>query len=1158
MDSRSPDATAAAAAVPPTTVAPVKNNHPDHRATADTIHFTRSHNPVPGAQIPFFTARPAPATAAAAVGQEDRPPPPQYHHHYHQDLFSRPTTTTTTMTNHPTRELMGPILRRKKVVSLPLGAGGDFFYSSSSGGNPPGGRQEQLFLDTHHETNKNHKAGEPTTPQHHHPQRRKQKSEGVPHSIASATTTTMSSSFFETPNKDGGLATAMTAQSSSSRIRQKTPPSTGTSRPPPSRTKQVSGGGGGTRGFVQGVVRRKQVSLDLLGPNDFFAAPPDDDEEEEDPGTAVVVVRPERDEVLHDEPDEPEELEKQGGGEDHEGAGKEDLAVPQKTKKTQHTRLFRPLRFSTPLAVVGRHKNGGHGGGGGDDGGHGGGAAGGHAGESHQLTHGHGLYTLNTIDEEVTQAFQRYSAATVELESTVASIHQVLEAEEDNKNDNNNDSSNNNKDKDNNNNIHSLTKSESLRDLRASLTKAAAARQAEEGFLRSKLNLVEQSTSLSSSVSSRYKDEPDNWDEDAAGADFEKKDTAALLVDDPAASKKQQQQQQQQDDINSGIIRATRSDRIKAGICFVIMLALTIVMTTWNTHMDEESFLITPVGLACLTDCYGNTETRNFFAGGQDTLANGEVLRLLIHVDANEEAALNELGLLCQIVGQETQQVKAVVHFPPPDAEDRETHEERVTVKHWNNASEPHVVNVLNDNGGDLPLGFTLQVKVLTPLAQQSEVVAALIMFVVYLLILLEVIHRTLVAVLGSMVALLFVFIMDGGETESIQHIMLNLEWSTLGLLFGMMLLVGELSHTGIFEYCAVRLLMASKGSFVRLIVLLGVLTAVASAFLDNVTTMLLVAPVTIDMCNILNVDPRPYLIAEVLLSNIGGTATMIGDPPNIIIGSSFEDIGFVDFITNVLPAIFLFCIPVALVLIVWIYRYYLTTDDMKVLDTYKLKQTYPIYDEPRLMIAGTVTLFVIIMFFLHPIHHKDTAWIALLGAFVTICFTNPHDVQDALRNHVEWDTLLFFAGLFVLVEACAAMGLLSLIGEALATYISGEPEDKQLGLAITLIIWVSAITSAFLDNIPYTATMIPVIEIMADELESLDLVTLAWALSFGACLGGNGTLLGASANIVTAGISATRGYEISFLNFLYPGMVVMIATVAIANLYMLVRYAWL
>jgi Na+/H+ antiporter NhaD/arsenite permease-like protein len=273
---------------------------------------------------------------------------------------------------------------------------------------------------------------------------------------------------------------------------------------------------------------------------------------------------------------------------------------------------------------------------------------------------------------------------------------------------------------------------------------------------------------------------------------------------------------------------------------------------------------------------------------------------------------------------------------------------------------------------------------------------------------------------------------------------MLHLEGSTLGLLFGMMLIVGELSHTGIFEWLWVRLLVASKGSYNRLMFLLCLLTAVASVFLDNVTTMLLVAPVTIDMCSILDVDPRPYLIGEVILSNVGGTATLIGDPPNIIIGSAFDEIGFVDFIINILPCIFLICIPVSIVLILYMYYYYMTSTKMPELDKPKLIRTYQIYDEPRLLIAGTVAFFVILIFFLHPVHHKDTAWIALLGAFITMAFTNPHDVQDALRNHVEWDTLLFFAGLFVLVEVCAALGLLAAIGEALASYIESQDEDQQ------------------------------------------------------------------------------------------------------------------
>ena len=284
-----------------------------------------------------------------------------------------------------------------------------------------------------------------------------------------------------------------------------------------------------------------------------------------------------------------------------------------------------------------------------------------------------------------------------------------------------------------------------------------------------------------------------------------------------------------------------------------------------------------------------------------------------------------------------------------------------------------------------------------------------------------------------------------------------------------------------------------------------------------------------------------------------------LGDPPNIIIGASFSEVGFVDFIVNVAPCIIVAVVPVSLVLMLRIYKSYMTYKPMVQLDSQKLKDTYPIYDEPRLWLAGTSTFFLILLFFLHPLHHKDTAWLALISAFLTLGFTNPHDVHSALRDHIEWDTLLFFAGLFVLVEVCAHMGLLEAIGGVLANVITSQEEDNQLPIAITLLLWVSAVTSAFLDNIPYTATMIPVVRILANELpETLPIKTLAWALSFGACLGGNGTLLGASANIVTAGIATNKGYSISFMNFFYPGMLAMIVTTAIANLYMLIVFVWI
>ena len=184
-----------------------------------------------------------------------------------------------------------------------------------------------------------------------------------------------------------------------------------------------------------------------------------------------------------------------------------------------------------------------------------------------------------------------------------------------------------------------------------------------------------------------------------------------------------------------------------------------------------------------------------------------------------------------------------------------------------------------------------------------------------------------------------------------------------------------------------------------------------------------------------------------------------------------------------------------------------------------------------------------------------ETAFIALVGGFITMAFTNPHNVQGVLRDHVEWDTLLFFGGLFIMVESCAQMGLLDSIADSLSSIIKGVSDDKQMAVAITLIMWVSAVTSSILVNVPFVVTMTPVIQTLADEVDTLDLQTLAWALSFGACLGGNGTTFGASANIVTTGISRSKGYTITFFNFFYPGVTVMIFSVAIANIYMLARY---
>lgn len=802
---------------------------------------------------------------------------------------------------------------------------------------------------------------------------------------------------------------------------------------PPSSTHPSHPNRTRTPSFVDGILRRKQVSLDLLASEEanFFAPPleserlaPNDSFKELDEEEVIVKEAPE------------------------EATAEQEVEV----------KLFKPLRFAPPTVARG--------------------------GGSHH----HATTTppaADPIDDETRKTVERQVTHNQTLKNQMETLYTKLDG-----NDN-----------------------EFLQELRQTQEEL----DADTSYLQRKILLQQQQQQPPIETIQEDQDDED----------------AALMAEEE----------------NSDILKANRNDYRWTALLAAIMVGFTVMICVWDTHLDESALIRSPVGYACATPC----EHQDFFEEGHNTFQAGQVIELLMHLDPNHD---NSSLAQVQIVGMESGVVKKTVEFGPADEHERLTFDEKVSVD-FDNPSEEHSILVYSTDEETI-LTFTLHVSTLTHLAESSVIVAAVVLVTVYLFILLEVIHRTLVAIFGSMVALFFLFLMNGGRTLSIASVMLFMEWSTLGLLFGMMIIVGELSHTGIFEWFAVRLLVSSKGSFRRLMVLLCGLTAVASAFLDNVTTMLLVAPVTIDMCKILNVDPRPYLIGEVILSNVGGTATMIGDPPNIIIGTSIESIDFVDFIINIAPCVFFFLIPVSLVMVLWLYNYYFTAFQMPELNIQELKKTYPIYDEPRLLIAGTVAVFVILSFFLHPVHHKDTAWIALIGALLTISFTNPHDVQDALRNHIEWDTLLFFAGLFVLVEACAEMGLLDAIGDMLSSYISSQPESSQLPIAITLIIWVSAIASAFIDNIPWTATMIPIIQILAAELPTLDINTLAWALSLGACLGGNGTLLGASANIVTAGIATNKGYNVSFLNFLYPGFMVMLVTVAISNIYLLVIFVWI
>ena len=447
------------------------------------------------------------------------------------------------------------------------------------------------------------------------------------------------------------------------------------------------------------------------------------------------------------------------------------------------------------------------------------------------------------------------------------------------------------------------------------------------------------------------------------------------------------------------------------------------------------------------------------------------------------------------------------------------------------------------------------------------------ILICVYILIIFETVHRTLAAALGGLTAVIALNYFTVEPALSLKAVTTMIDWETIGLLLGMMVMVGVISHTGVFEWFAVEAYKKSEGSIWSLVVILCIVTAVLSAFLDNVTTILLLTPVTIQLAKVLDLQPVPLLIAEVLFSNIGGAATMIGDPPNIMIGSGLspdaieraeggkyaelasDGVNFNDFIIEMAPGILMTVVP-AFMLLKWMYR-----DEFsgkRVRDVAELEAKYGIKDYKMLTTSGFILGLVILGFFLHPLTHMPVSWIALGGAVLMLLATNRHELDEPLEE-VEWTTLLFFAGLFVLVHSLQYMGVINFIGEyverAIVWFPQGEDGIIRLTAAMLILLWVSAVASAFIDNIPYTATMIPIV-LQISQGANVDLGPLIWALAFGACLGGNGTLIGASANVVMAGMSEEAGYPVSFNEFFKAGFPMMILTTAIVSLYMVLVYA--
>ena len=418
-----------------------------------------------------------------------------------------------------------------------------------------------------------------------------------------------------------------------------------------------------------------------------------------------------------------------------------------------------------------------------------------------------------------------------------------------------------------------------------------------------------------------------------------------------------------------------------------------------------------------------------------------------------------------------------------------------------------------------------------------TQIIAIVVFVVVMVAIVTEKIHRALAAVVGAMVLLIL-------HVVSFDAAMEHVDFNTLGVLLGMMLFVAVVKLSGLFEYLAIKCARLAKGNPWLVMVLFVCLTAVLSALLDNVTTVLLIGPMTVTVCRLLDLDPLPFFLAEIMASNIGGTATLIGDPPNIMIGSA-AGYSFVDFVLYDTPAALL-SLAVMLALFYLLFGRKLHVDDAHKDALAGLDEREQIKNPVLLRQSVVMIALVVVGFMAHGSLGIESCVVALTAAGVLMLISGER-IEEALA-HVEWTTLVFFAGLFIIVGALSEVGVIGMLAQALIDVTGGSTF-----VAMLVLLFASAIVSSFLDNIPFVATMIPIL--LSMEATGMDVAPLWWAVSLGACLGGNGTLIGASANVVMSDISRKNGHVITFAHFFKVGFPTMLATVAVSAIYLIVRF---
>ena len=431
---------------------------------------------------------------------------------------------------------------------------------------------------------------------------------------------------------------------------------------------------------------------------------------------------------------------------------------------------------------------------------------------------------------------------------------------------------------------------------------------------------------------------------------------------------------------------------------------------------------------------------------------------------------------------------------------------------------------------------------------------ATAIFVIAYIIIISERVHKTVVAIFAASL-MIVLKILEQHEAFHVEE--LGVDWNVIFLLISMMVIINLMRPSGIFEYIAIKSAKWGKGEPFRIMAIFAVVVAVLSALLDNVTTVLLITPVTLFIADALEIDPIPYLLSCALASNIGGTATLIGDPPNIMIASKAA-LTFMDFIYHLAPIVVVL-MGIYLLIIKLIWGRKLRAKDVLKKRIMEMDERDAIKDPVMLKKSLFVLALVLTGFVLHGILHLQPATIALFGAGLLLLLSKTHEPHHILAE-VEWPTIFFFIGLFIIVGGIAKVGLIKLMSLQMLDLTQGNMFATSM-----VIMWFSAFASAIVDNIPYVATMNPLVIDMAKQLwpnlsglqllHHPDLMPVWWSLALGACLGGNGSAIGASANVIVIGISEKAGNKISFMKFMAYGMPIMIITVAVSTVYVWLRY---